>query len=154
MHWWLVGLWFLVFCFVLCALPFCCPRLLWLYKNKTRRQLSLAAGHSRIVFSRFGLSAQEHDRQPATSMVVMPVSIVAVICSKHRSGFIPDEQGSCQTLGVGCYWFIFAFSTYLGLTIQALHWDRGRPARNERAARTERLKLATFARDPRTLRCS
>jgi hypothetical protein len=36
-------------------------------------------------FTRFGLSAQEHDRQPAT-VVVMPMSIVAVICSKHRSG--------------------------------------------------------------------
>jgi hypothetical protein len=82
-----------------CALPFFvhCSCLL-LQKNKTRRQLSLAAGDSKIVIARFGLSAQEHDRQPATSMVVMPMSIVAVICSKHCSGFIPDAQATCQIL--------------------------------------------------------
>jgi hypothetical protein len=74
----------------------CC--LLFADKNKTRRQLSLAAGRSRIVCARFGLSAQEHDRQPATSVVVMPMSIVAVTCSNHRCGFIPDEQATCQTL--------------------------------------------------------
>jgi hypothetical protein len=67
-------------------------------QKKTRRQLSLAAGDSKIVIARFGLSAQEHDRQPATSMVVMPMSIVAVICSKHRLGFIPDEPATCQIL--------------------------------------------------------
>jgi len=71
----------------------CCS--LFAGQNKTRRQLSLAAGYWRIVFARFGLSAQEHDRQPAT-VVVMPMSIVAVICSKHGSGFIPDEQPTCQ----------------------------------------------------------
>jgi hypothetical protein len=65
-------------------------------QKKTRRQHSLAAGYSKIVFCAIGLSAQEHDRQPATSMVVMPMSIVAVTRSKHRSGFIPDEQRSCQ----------------------------------------------------------
>jgi hypothetical protein len=30
---------------------------------------------------------------------------------------------------------------------RTLHWDRGRPARSERAARTARLKLSTW-RDP------
>jgi len=36
-------------------------------------------------FARFGLLAQEHDHQPAT-VVVMPMSIVAVTCSKHHLG--------------------------------------------------------------------
>jgi hypothetical protein len=89
------GFWFLVF--VLCALCFAvrCPRLLFAGQKKTRRQLSLAAGDSKIVCA-IDLSAQEHDRQPATSMVVMPMSIVAVTRSKHRSGFIPEEQLTCQ----------------------------------------------------------
>ena len=97
------GLWSLVFgfwslCFVLCTLYFAvrCPRFLFAGQKKTRRQLSLAAGSFEIVFARFGLSAQEHDRQPATSMVVMPMSTVAVTRSKHRSGFIPEEQLNCQ----------------------------------------------------------
>jgi precorrin isomerase len=46
-------------------------------------------------FARFGLLAQEHDHQPAT-VVGMPMSIVAVTCSKHRFGFIPDQQVTCQ----------------------------------------------------------
>jgi len=45
--------------------------------------------------ARFGLLAQEHDRQP-TTVVVMPMCIEAATCSKHRSGFIPDEQATCQ----------------------------------------------------------
>jgi len=89
------GFWALVF--VLCCSLFAVCCLLFAGQNKTRRQLSLAAGYWRIVFARFGLSAQEHDRQPAT-VVVMPMSIVAVICSEHRLGFIPDEQATCQIL--------------------------------------------------------
>jgi hypothetical protein len=46
-----------------------------------------------------------------------------------------------------------SFSSALCFTTQALHWDRGRPARSERAARTVRLKLSSL-RDHRTLRCS
>ena len=61
-------------------------------QKKTRRQLSVAAGDLKIVFARFRLSAQEHDRQPATSMVVMPMSIVAVICIKHRLGLYPTSK--------------------------------------------------------------
>ena len=37
--------------------------------------------------------------------------------------------------------------------IQALHWERGRPARNERAARARRREL-NFWTDRRTLQCS
>ena len=36
------------------------------------------------------------------------------------------------------------FSSNLRLVTQALHWDRGRPARRERTARTERLELTTL----------
>jgi hypothetical protein len=42
-------------------------------------------------FARFGLLAQEHDHQPAT-VVVMPMSIVAVICSKHHLGLYPTNN--------------------------------------------------------------
>ena len=37
--------------------------------------------------------------------------------------------------------------------VQALHWERGRPARNERAART-RVRDFELLSDRRTFRCS
>ena len=113
MHSGSVGLWSLVSGLWSCALLFAV--LLFAGQNKTRRQLSLAAGYWRIVFARFGLSAQEHDRQPAT-VVVMPMSIVAVICSKHGSGFIPDEQPTCQIhLKGGCWCFVYHFPLHESL---------------------------------------
>jgi hypothetical protein len=39
-----------------------------------------------------------------------------------------------------------SFSSYFHVITRALHWDRGRPARSERAARTERFEVDDFAR--------
>ena len=91
------GLWPLVF--VPCALLFavrCLPSAVYRTKQNPLPAF-VGSGWFENRLARFGLLAQEHDRQPAT-VVVMPMCIVAVICSKHRSGFIPDEQATCQIL--------------------------------------------------------
>jgi hypothetical protein len=95
------GFWFLVFgfcalCFVLCGSLSTFAVLL--DKNKTAASFRWQRVIRKSLLRAFELSAQEHDPQPATSMVVMPMSIVAVICSKHRLGFIPDEPATCQIL--------------------------------------------------------
>jgi hypothetical protein len=40
----------------------------------------------------------QHDRQPATGVVVMPITMMAVIGAKHCSGLIPEPPAGCQTL--------------------------------------------------------
>jgi hypothetical protein len=83
------GLWSLVFgfwslCFVLCALPFAVHVCCLLDKRKPAASFRWQRVIRESFLRAFGLSAQEHDHQPATSMVVMPMSIVAVTCSEHR----------------------------------------------------------------------
>jgi hypothetical protein len=89
--------WSLVF--VLWSLSFvlCCLLSAVCWTKQNPLPVFVGSGSFENRLARFGLLAQEHDRQPAT-VVVMPMSIVAVICSKHRSGFIPDEQATCQIL--------------------------------------------------------
>jgi hypothetical protein len=80
--------------FVLCALLFAVFCLL----DKTKQNpppAFVGSGSFENRLARFSLLAQEHDRQPAT-VVVMPMCIEAATCSKHRSAFIPDEQATCQ----------------------------------------------------------
>jgi hypothetical protein len=83
--------WSLVF--GLCCLSFVLCCLLDKIKPAASFRWQRVIGES--FFARFGLLAQEHDHQPAT-VVGMPMSIVAVTCSKHRLGFIPDQQVTCQ----------------------------------------------------------
>jgi hypothetical protein len=40
---------------------------------------------------------REHDRQPATGVVVMPVPMMDAIGRKHRPRLIPDSPEPCQT---------------------------------------------------------
>jgi len=41
---------------------------------------------------------REHDRQPATCVVVMPVRMMAAIGAKHRAGLIAQWLRACQIL--------------------------------------------------------
>jgi hypothetical protein len=42
---------------------------------------------------------REHDRQPATRVVVMPICMMAVIViDKHCSGLIPESAADCQSV--------------------------------------------------------
>ena len=42
---------------------------------------------------------REHDRQPATSVVVMPIRMMAVtVVAKHRLGLIHEPARGCQIL--------------------------------------------------------
>jgi len=52
-----------------------------------------------IVFALLACFCQrrEHDRQPATVMVVMPVRMMAAIGRKHRPRLIPESPECCQT---------------------------------------------------------
>jgi hypothetical protein len=79
--------------FAVCPLCFAVCCLLDKIKPAASFRWQRVIGES--FFARFGLLAQEHDHQPAT-VVGMPMSIVAVTCSKHRLGFIPDQQVTCQ----------------------------------------------------------
>src|SRR5215204_7087191 len=38
----------------------------------------------------------EHDRRPATVVMVMPVRMMAAISAEHCSGLIPDSASGCQ----------------------------------------------------------
>jgi hypothetical protein len=69
-------------------------------QKKTRGRVDLGSGFWES-FSRLLVSVRErvqHDRQPATAVVVMPISMMAAICKKHCPGLIPDAPVDCQTL--------------------------------------------------------
>jgi hypothetical protein len=68
-------------------------------ENKTRRQLQVGSGFG-IVFALVSGLVQrvQHDRRPATGVVVMPVSMMVATCAEHCPGLIPDERHACQTL--------------------------------------------------------
>jgi hypothetical protein len=60
-------------------------------KRKPAAGLDSAAGLE--SFSRLLVSVRQrmqHDRQPATAVVVMPVSMMAAIGAKHCPGLIPE----------------------------------------------------------------
>jgi len=87
--------WSLVFglCCLLSAV--CCLLFTVCWTKQNPLPAFVGSGSFENRLARFGLLAQEHDRQPAT-VVVMPMCIEAATCPKHRSGFIPDEQATCQ----------------------------------------------------------
>lgn len=73
-------------------------------KVKTRRQLRVGSGVLESSLRWFELVQRvEHDRRPATGVVVMPVSMMVATCAEHCPGLIPDEPDSCQYLRAHIY---------------------------------------------------
>jgi hypothetical protein len=62
-------------------------------KNKTRYRLLVGSGFLEIVLRFLACFCQrrEHDRQPATGVVVMPVRMMAAIRAKHCPRLIPES---------------------------------------------------------------
>ena len=60
-------------------------------KAKPATGFRVGSGFLEIVFALLACFCQrrEHDRQPATGVVVMPVRMMAAIGRKHRLGLIP-----------------------------------------------------------------
>ena len=67
-------------------------------KKKTRCRVSGSGFSNRIcAFLACFCQRREHDRQPATCVVVMPVGMMAVtVRAKHCVGLIPESVLSCQ----------------------------------------------------------
>lgn len=60
-----------------------------------------------IVLRWFGLVQRlQHDRRPATGVVVVPVSMMMATCVEHCPGLIPDNRDACQTFPDGALLFL------------------------------------------------
>ena len=71
-------------------------------KIKTRRHLR---GWQRVFWNRLCAGSSlvqrvQHDRRPATGVVVMPVSMMVATYAEHCPGLIPDKRHPCQILTV------------------------------------------------------
>src|SRR5687767_6792179 len=74
-------------------------------KVKTRRQLRVGSGFwNRLCAGSSLVQRVQHDRRPATGVVVMPVSMMVATCAEHCPGLIPDEPDSCQYLRARHKW--------------------------------------------------
>jgi hypothetical protein len=68
-------------------------------KKKTRRRFGFGSGFGIVICACLVPVRQRlHDRQPATGVVAMPITMMAAIIRKHCSGFITDAATACQTI--------------------------------------------------------
>jgi len=70
-------------------------------ENKNPPPVSVGSGFWNRCRAGYGsVERVQHDRRPATGVVVMPVSMMMATCAEHCPGLIPDRRYACQILCV------------------------------------------------------